>query len=67
MNISFEIDDTENCLECSKTEGVFGLWIKLQFVEDMKPQMNINEAKADEILPTNINLSFQKVFILVKV
>lgn len=44
-DISFEIDEIKNCTECSKAGGVCGLWLSLVFVEDMKPQMSISDAK----------------------
>jgi hypothetical protein len=44
-NISFEIDEIKNCKECSKVGGVCELWMTLVFVEDMKPQMSISDAK----------------------
>jgi hypothetical protein len=44
-DISFEIDEIKNCKECSKVGGVCELWITLVFVEDMKPQMSISDAK----------------------
>ncbi len=44
--ISFEIDEVQNCIECSKKFGVCELWVSLTFVEDMNQQMNITEAKA---------------------
>lgn len=45
-DISFEIDEVRNCPECSKEkDGVCGLWVRIGFVEDMKPQMSISEAK----------------------
>lgn len=44
-DISFEIDDIKNCKECCETNGVCELWITLSFVENMKPQMNISDAK----------------------
>ena len=44
-DISFEIDEIQDCKECSKTNGVCELWIMFAFVEDMKLQMNINDAK----------------------
>ena len=45
-DINFEIDEIKNCKECSKERGVCELWITLILVEDMKPQMNISDAKA---------------------
>lgn len=45
-DISFEINEVRNCPECSKEkDGVCTLWVMLAFVEDMKPQMSISEAK----------------------
>jgi hypothetical protein len=44
-DINFEIDEIEDCEYCSIDGGVCSLWIGLTFVEDVKPQMNISEAK----------------------
>ncbi len=44
-DISFEIVDIQDCKECTKF-NVCELWLSLTFVEDMKPQMNISDAKA---------------------
>jgi hypothetical protein len=45
-DISFEINEVENCNECSRLiNGVCELWVTLGFVEQMKPKMNINDAK----------------------
>ena len=45
-DINFEIDEIEGCKDCSIVDGVCSLWITLAFVEDIKPQLNISEAKA---------------------
>ena len=44
-DISFEIDEVESCRQCLKGNGVCELWVMLGFVEQMKPQMNISDAK----------------------
>ncbi|GIL23808.1 MAG: hypothetical protein BroJett042_23210 [Bacteroidota bacterium] len=46
-DISFRIDAIQNCPLCYSAEeaGVCLLWISLAFVEDMKPQLSISEAK----------------------
>ena len=45
-DISFELTEIQNCIDCSKTKGgVCKLWIELSFVENMNPQMDIVEAK----------------------
>ena len=43
-DISFEIDEIGDCIECSEN-GVCALWVTIIFVEDMKPQMGISDAK----------------------
>ncbi|MFZ7116899.1 MAG: hypothetical protein ACO1G1_00420, partial [Bacteroidota bacterium] len=45
-DISFEIDEVQDCKECFGPNGVCQLWVMLAFVEDMKPQMNIEDSKA---------------------
>lgn len=45
-DISFEIDEVQDCKECFDPNGVCQLWVLLAFVEDMKPQLNIDDAKA---------------------
>ncbi len=59
--ISFEIDEIKNCQECSKVGGVCELWITLVFVEDMKPQMSISDAKVtiDTLNEQMKNIAFQ--------
>ena len=57
-DISFEIDEINDCKECSKTGGVCELWITLTFVEDMKPQMNISDAK---VTIDNLNEQMVKI------
>lgn len=44
-DISFEIDEVQDCKECFGPNGVCELWVLLGFVEDMKPQLSIDEAK----------------------
>jgi len=44
-DISFEIDEVQDCKECFEPNGVCQLWVLLRFVEDMKPQLSIDEAK----------------------
>jgi len=44
-DINFEIDEIEGCKDCSIEDGVCSLWIRLAFVEDIKLQLNISEAK----------------------
>lgn len=61
-DISFEIDDVQDCKECLETGAVCGLWVMLVFVEDMKPQLNMAEAKVtidtlnDQILKIALQL-----------
>lgn len=43
-DISFEIDEINNCKKCAET-GVCGLWVALAFVENIKLPMNISDAK----------------------
>jgi hypothetical protein len=45
-DISFEIDEVEGCKNCSGPHGVCALWVILTFVENMKPQMSISDARA---------------------
>ncbi len=45
-DISFEIDEVQDCKECFGPDGVCNLWVMLAFVEDMKPQMLIDDARA---------------------
>lgn len=45
-DISFEITDVQDCKDCYEPDGVCGLWVMLLFVEQMKPQMSMNAAKA---------------------
>jgi hypothetical protein len=45
-NVSFQLDDTQNCKECSKQkEEVCKLWVSLALVANLRPQMGITEAK----------------------
>ncbi|MFZ4704390.1 MAG: hypothetical protein ACOYMF_00140 [Bacteroidales bacterium] len=45
-DISFELNDTQNCKECSQSKAkVCTLWVALSFVENMKPQLGLSEAK----------------------
>ncbi len=44
-DISFELDDTQNCKECSKGDGICSLWLNLTFVDNMRPQLSIPEAE----------------------
>ena len=45
-DISFEINEIQNCKHCNATEGgVCSLWIGLAFVQNMRPQMSIPEAR----------------------
>lgn len=43
QDISFEIENTVGCKECVGT--ICSLWLNLFFVHDMRPQLNIEEAK----------------------
>jgi hypothetical protein len=56
-DISFEIDEIHNCKGCSEN-GVCELWVTLIFVEDMKPQMNISDAK---VTIENLNEQMSKI------
>ena len=64
-DISFELNDIQNCKECSQTkDGVCELWVVLSFVENMKPQMGISEA---ELTIENLDEQMQKIaFELIK-
>ena len=45
-DINFEITEVENCEECSKDKKrVCTLWLSLTFIENMKPQIGMNDAK----------------------
>lgn len=44
-DIGFEIDEVQECKECLEGFNVCELWVLLSFVEDMKPQLSIDEAK----------------------
>lgn len=57
-DISFEIDEIHNCKGCLNNGGVCSLWVTLTFVEAMKPQMNITDAKATI---DNLNKQISKI------
>ncbi len=58
-DISFELDDIQNCKECSKVnEKGCSLWISLIFIENMRCQMTISEA---ELTIENIDTKMRKI------
>lgn len=63
-NITFELSDTINCKICAATsqngehESVCDLWVQLAFVQDIRPQMDM-ENKSRNI--ENLEKDFEEV------
>jgi hypothetical protein len=52
-DISFEIDEVNNCKDCSEIKGVCALWLwSFTHINDIKTQMSLADAK---VIIDNLN------------